>query len=337
MALHTDSTLAQRSSAFGWAEAPTAQPAPTAQQTPRHLDISDLPAHLSSEKVGTTWLDWLPHRSRRNRRRQADADLLARIRQPIEGDYRIAVLSVKGGVGKTTTTIGLGATFASLRGDRVIAIDANPDYGTLAGRMTNPTDATIRCLLSAPSPQRYDQIRAFTTQSEARLEILASDHDPQLNTALSAADYAAAIAIVRKFYNLILTDCGTGLVNESMQEVLQQSNSLVLVTTPALDGVTSAWATLDWLSAHGYASLVSRTVVVLNRLTMHGLDDAHIAEVFSSRCRAFTVIPYDAHIARGADIDIEQLAPETRQRFRTLAAMIADDFAPNRGRHNQAQ
>ena len=49
--------------------------------------------------------------------------LLDRVRRPVRGDYRIAVLSLKGGVGKTTTTIGLGSTFASLRGDRVIAVD----------------------------------------------------------------------------------------------------------------------------------------------------------------------------------------------------------------------
>jgi len=47
------------------------------------------------------------------------------------------VMSRKGGVGKTTMTLALGSTFASLRGDRVIAVDANPDAGNLA-RITPP-------------------------------------------------------------------------------------------------------------------------------------------------------------------------------------------------------
>ena len=56
----------------------------------------------------------------------------ARVRTPVAGGHhRVAVLSLKGGVGKTTTAVGLGATFATLRGDRVIAVDANPDRGTL--------------------------------------------------------------------------------------------------------------------------------------------------------------------------------------------------------------
>ncbi|WP_394326812.1 ParA family protein, partial [Mycobacteroides abscessus] len=36
--------------------------------------------------------------------------LTARVNQPVRGDYSIAVLSLKGGVGKTTTTVGLGST-----------------------------------------------------------------------------------------------------------------------------------------------------------------------------------------------------------------------------------
>ena len=60
-------------------------------------------------------------------------DLINRIRTPVKGGHhRVAVLSLKGGVGKTTTTVGLGATLATLRGDRVIAVDANPDRGTLS-------------------------------------------------------------------------------------------------------------------------------------------------------------------------------------------------------------
>ena len=50
-----------------------------------------------------------------------------RVKTPINGSRRIVVLSRKGGVGKTTTTLMLGHTFASWRGDRVVALDGNPE------------------------------------------------------------------------------------------------------------------------------------------------------------------------------------------------------------------
>ena len=62
-------------------------------------------------------------------------ELIARINAPLLGCHKIALLSLKGGVGKTTMTATLGATFASLRGDRVVAVDANPDRGTLSQKI----------------------------------------------------------------------------------------------------------------------------------------------------------------------------------------------------------
>ena len=58
------------------------------------------------------------------------------------------VLSRKGGAGKTTTTLMLGHTFATHRGDRVVALDANPDAGSLAYRVRRETTETVTSLLS---------------------------------------------------------------------------------------------------------------------------------------------------------------------------------------------
>ncbi len=44
----------------------------------------------------------------------------------------LACISPKGGVGKTTTTFVVGSILASHLNLRVLAVDANPDFGTLA-------------------------------------------------------------------------------------------------------------------------------------------------------------------------------------------------------------
>lgn len=259
----------------------------------------------------------------------AHRELVDRVNQPVRGDYRIAILSLKGGVGKTTTTVGLGSTFSSLRGDRVIAIDANPDLGTLAHRVPKQTNSTVRNLLDDKSIHRYSDVRAHTSQAPSRLEVLASEQDPAVSEAFSEADYRAAIGILQSYYNIILTDCGTGLMHSAMTGVLDMASSLVLVTSPAIDGARSASATLDWLEHHGYGKLVERTVVVVNssRRGASSIDIDQLRKLFLDRTRAVQVIPFDDHLAEGAEIDLELVSKPTRRALLELAAMVADEFA----------
>ncbi|MFF0541689.1 MinD/ParA family ATP-binding protein [Nocardia thailandica] len=256
-------------------------------------------------------------------------DLVERVNQPVRGDYRIAILSLKGGVGKTTTTVGLGSTFASMRGDRVIAIDANPDLGTLAHRVPRQTRSTVRNLLEDQHITRYSDVRAHTSQAPSRLEVLASEQDPAVSEAFSEADYRKAIGILQSFYNIILTDCGTGLMHSAMSGVLDMASALVLVTSPAIDGARSASATLDWLDHHGYSKLVERTVVVVNasRRGASTVDLDQLRKLFLDRTRAVQIVPFDDHLAEGAEIDLELVSKPTRRALLELAAMVADDFS----------
>ena len=255
--------------------------------------------------------------------------LVARVSQPVRGDYSIAVLSMKGGVGKTTTTVGLGSTFAAIRGDRVIAVDANPDFGTLAQRGPDQSRSTVRDLLLDDNIFRYSDIRRHTSQSTSRLEILASERDPATSEAFSDADYRVVIRLLQRFYNLILTDCGTGLVHSAMDSVLDEADAIVLVASPAIDAARSALATLDWLEHHGRAHLVPNATVVISaaRPGKSSVDLDMLAAQFLTRIRAVHVIPFDDHLAQGSEIVLDLMASRTRQAFLELAASIADGFA----------
>ncbi|WP_299571456.1 MinD/ParA family protein [uncultured Williamsia sp.] len=257
------------------------------------------------------------------------AELVERVNRPVRGDYRIAVLSLKGGVGKTTATVGLGSIFASLRGDRVIAVDANPDLGTLGQRVPQQTRSTVRDLLADNSIYRYSDVRAHTSQSPSRLEVLASERDPAVAEAFSEEDYRGVMKVLQRFYNIIITDCGTGLSHSAMNGVLDLANALILVSSPAIDGARSAGATLDWLQAHGYGHLVSRAVVVLShsRSGSSTIDTKQLSQHFLTRCRAVQMIPFDDHLAEGAEVDLELLNKHTHRSLVELAAVVADDFS----------
>ncbi|MGH3795563.1 MAG: MinD/ParA family ATP-binding protein [Pseudonocardiaceae bacterium] len=258
-------------------------------------------------------------------------ELIARINQPLHGCYKIAMLSLKGGVGKTTITTTLGSTFASLRGDRVIAVDANPDRGTLSQKIPLETTATVRHLLrDAQRIRRYSDIRAYTSQGPSRLEILASEQDPAVSEAFSEDDYRRTVTLLEHFYNILLTDCGTGLMHSAMKGVLDMAGSLVIVSSGSIDGARSASATLDWLDAHGYHELVSRSVAVINsvRPTSGKVDLDRVAMHFAARCRSVCRMPFDEHLEEGGEIDLDRLGHRARLAALELAATVADDF-PN--------
>ncbi|MFK8849462.1 MinD/ParA family protein [Streptomyces sp. Ac-502] len=250
--------------------------------------------------------------------------------------YRIAVISLKGGVGKTTTTTALGATLASERQDKILAIDANPDAGTLGRRVRRETGATIRDLVQAiPQLHSYMDIRRFTSQAPSGLEILANDVDPAVSTTFNDDDYRRAIDVLGKQYPIILTDSGTGLLYSAMRGVLDLADQLIIISTPSVDGASSASTTLDWLSAHGYADLVQRGITVISGVRETGkmikIDD--IVSHFETRCRGVVVVPFDEHLAAGAEVDLDMMRPKTREAYFHLSALVAEDFS----RTQQAQ
>jgi MinD-like ATPase involved in chromosome partitioning or flagellar assembly len=265
--------------------------------------------------------------SRADRRR---AELIERSRTPVGGCYRLAVISLKGGVGKTTTTAALGAMFAELRGDRVVAVDANPDRGTLAERSPRESGASVRHLLAARADlHSYSDVRAFTSQSPTRLEVLASDSDPHVSHAFSEEDYRDTVAILDRFYSLVLTDCGTGLLHDAMRGILGLANSLVVVSSASLDGARSASATLDWLEAHGLEELAKNAVVVISSVRPGGgiVDVLQLEDHFASRCRDVVTIPYDPHLESGGVFEINELEAETADAYLELAAAVGEGFA----------
>jgi len=263
-----------------------------------------------------------------------ERELIGRVRTRVEGCRRIAVVSRKGGVGKTTTTLNLGHTFAMHRGDRVIALDGNPDAGSLGYRVPRETPHTITNLLvSRREVTRYGDIRAFTSQSPTRLEVIAADDDPRITDALQEEDYRRVVELLEIHYNLICMDTGTGVLESASKGILQLADHLVLVAGPNLDSARAASATLDWLEKNGHEDLVAGSVAVINGIRPKGMIDLDLVERhFQSRCRAVVRIPWDPVLEAGAESSIEDLQPATAQAYLELAANVARGFAePTRG------
>ena len=247
-----------------------------------------------------------------SKRARARKQLDDRIAAPLSGGARfVPVLSRKGGVGKTTVTTLLGMALADAREDRIIAVDANPDRGTLAERVGRTSGKTVRDLVRARGDVHgFNDISQIVARDHTRLDVLASDADPHVSEAFSDADYRDVAEVAAHFYSVVLTDTGTGIVHSVMEATLEHADELVIVAGLSIDEARLASETLTWLESNGYAERVRSAVVVLN----------------TSRPGAALVRAdeLDAHIASGSAISFRDLQPETRDAARELAAIVVE-------------
>lgn len=263
-----------------------------------------------------------------NPRVRARKELGRRIAAPLVGGAKfVPVLSRKGGVGKTSVTTLLGMALADAREDRVIAIDANPDRGTLAERIERSSGKTVRDLVrSRAEVHGFNDLSALVARDETRLDILASDADPHLSEAFSDRDYHDVAAIAAHYYSIVLTDSGTGIVHSVMDATLELADQLLIVAGRSVDEAKLASETLSWLESNGYADLARDAVVVLNtsRPGASLIRPSELEAHFRSRVRAVVTIPYDSHIATGGPITFRDLDPATRLAARELAAVVVE-------------
>ena len=267
--------------------------------------------------------------------RQREEDELARrISRQLQGSYNTAVLSLKGGIGKTSTTVGVGLTLAEFRGDPPCAIDANPDSGDLVERALGEgiyqqqTPRTITDLLK--NIESVDSLTALARYMHhaGRLHLIAGEQDPEVSDSLTAAEYLRIRNLISGYYSVALIDCGTGVTHNAMSGILQSADNLIIAAGYAVSGAKRARSTLHWLASHGYADLASNAIVVITDKdeVSSRVDKDAIEEHLSGICRQLIAVPHDRGVADGDLVTLDVLRPETRRAYREIAAAIVDGY-----------
>jgi chromosome partitioning protein len=188
----------------------------------------------------------------------------------------------KGGVGKTTVTLGIGAALAA-RGMRVLLIDLDPQA---SATKVLGVDAHERCSMADVmlEPDRYRLSEAIT-ESEWGFDAVASE------TALASREARRSTAdefVLRRQlsrvngYDVVLVDCPPSLGVLTLN-ALAAASHLVVVTEPsflALQGIEELLETRDLVHAHYNHQLVLAGVVV-NRVERTVEHRAGLSEIVS--------------------------------------------------------
>lgn len=267
-------------------------------------------------------------------RQRREDELARRISRQLQGSYNTAILSLKGGIGKTSTTVGVGLTLAEYRGDAPCAIDANPDSGDLVERALGEgiyqqaSPRTITDLLE--NIESVDSLTALARYMHhaGRLHLIAGEQDPEVSDSLTAEEYLRIRKLISSYYSVALTDCGTGVTHNAMSGILQSADNLVIAAGYAVSGAKRARSTLHWLASHGYEDLARNAIVVITDKdeVSSRVDKDAIEEHLAGICRELIAVPHDRGVADGDLVTLDVLKPETRRAYKEIAAAIVDGY-----------
>ncbi len=261
---------------------------------------------------------------------RAEIDLDERLRA-LPGVTRpnvIAVISPKGGVGKTTNTFLVGNILAQHLRLRAIALDANPDFGTLAALAPD----SLRCernltdlLANWDEVKAAAEVRNYVSRLPTGLHLLAAPMDPKKLAELTPAQYDGVVTYLSYFYEAVLLDCGTGVADPLAQFAIGRADQVVLVTTP--EWVTSQVV----LGALEHLSHERITVVVNKAISSPGVDLGQIERRFSEqRLHRSRTLPLDERLQVMLDsgtYDLEDLSRPTRSAVKLLGLTVAEQLA----------
>ncbi len=206
-------------------------------------------------------------------RRQLDRVIAApRLRRCVT----IAVISPKGGVGKTTSSVLLGTLLAMVRNDRVIAVDYDPDYGTLGRSMENADAVHVDELvqvLEQPALTVSMLDRCLGRAAHGLMVLPAPDHPGRVDT-LEVEAYERVIRRLQQMAGILVLDCGAGVRNPFARAAMEAADQLVLVTdgSPTTASVVAAVGT-HLPAERDYVLVVNRALESHARLDVEELRE----------------------------------------------------------------
>jgi MinD-like ATPase involved in chromosome partitioning or flagellar assembly len=263
-----------------------------------------------------------------SQREREEAELERRIRtQPaVTRPNTIALISPKGGVGKTTSTFLTGNLLATHLKLRAIAVDANPDFGTLARLAPDDrrSERSLADLLEdADRLNTAAELTPYVSRLPTGLHVLGAPRDAELTAGLGPERYGELVAFLATFYEVVLLDLGTGVAGPLARFAIERADQVVLVTTP--EWVTSSVV----LEALSYVQH-DHTTVALNKSRL----DSAAVDVIEDRFRAehlhrAVTIPYDERLATMLDsgtYSLDALARRTRVAVKRLGLAVADQL-----------
>lgn len=173
----------------------------------------------------------------------------------------VAVYSPKGGVGTTTIATNVAVAVAAKRPDRVVLIDLDLQFGSVATHLNMRPRQTLAELVRDDSAMREpDLIRTYATRHDSGLQVLPAPPVPEASETITAEHVGRIMTVALEAYDLVVVDAGSGL-DERVLTVLDAADTVILPVCPEITSLKSMHALLEYLNETGSVGLKSMFVL----------------------------------------------------------------------------
>ena len=261
-------------------------------------------------------------------------EAVATIQRSLPGPRTVVVVNPKGGASKTTATMLLAATFATLRGGYTLAWDNNETRGTLGWRAI-PARHTNTAVDLLADLERFQQVRGarvgdldnyVRSQGAAQFDVLASDEDPAASASIDADAFQRLHGTLSRFYRILLIDTGNNMRASNWEAAIAAADQLVIVSTIREDTAASAAWLVDGLRAKGHGDKVEHAVTILSAPASSNDQalSARLHDHFAQLTRAVVDVPHEPSLVAGGPIDFGALSKASREAWVLATATVAE-------------
>jgi len=237
----------------------------------------------------------------------------------------VAVISPKGGVGKTTVSFILGNLLAEQLRLRVVALDANPDFGTLSALAPDERRSTrslADLLADSTQIESPAELHPYVARLPTGLHLLGAPAHAEVMAQMTPGLYSRLLDFLERFYEVVILDLGTGITDPLAQFAVDRADQTVVITTP--EWVTAAGV----LGALRYLQLEQGTLVLNQAPTGRHAGNREVIQANFRRHSVETsaTIPYDDRLRMMLDTgtySLSSLKLGTRVPVKELGAAIA--------------